>query len=138
MLAELLRVKPVIGRRIRKYQGGESQWLLPVEQLQVGDLVRVMPGERMPADGIVEAGSSCVAKHPVQKTATIIQKKAVGDTVICGAMNGTHALDIRVIRTYADCSLAVEIARAGRKAESERSWWSWCGQLFRTHHRVGA
>ena len=53
MLKQFLEAKPVNGRRVRIKNEREYVWLFPVEQLHIGDVVRVFPGERIPMDGVI-------------------------------------------------------------------------------------
>ena len=125
-LNELLAVRPVVGRRIR-YNGAErSEWLLPVEQLAVGDIVSVLPGERIPADGVIVQGVSMVSKRPVNRITAEFRKKEAGDKVACGTINGAAVLEIKVTHAWEHGSFEqrLEQARAERDRLScwERLW----------------
>jgi heavy metal translocating P-type ATPase len=68
---------------------------LPVEDLKVGDLVRVRPGERIPADGIVVSGHSSVDQSLVTGEAIPVER-AERDSVIGGSINGTGTLLLKL------------------------------------------
>ena len=75
------------------------------EQLQVGDVVRIKPGERVSADGEVASGRSTVDEAMLTGESVPVVKSA-GDPVIGGTMNGDGMLLIRVTRTGSDTVLA--------------------------------
>ncbi|MGM9530082.1 MAG: hypothetical protein ACI3XH_08835 [Phascolarctobacterium sp.] len=123
---ELMAVRPVIGRRIRHDGAAESAWLLPIEQLAAGDIVRVMPGERIPSDGVVVKGMSMVSKQAVNRMSPTFEAKAELDKVSAGLLNGTDVLEVRL--TSAGCHSSfeqrLEQARAEQDAKGvmERLW----------------
>ena len=83
----LLDLQPETARVVRK--GSEIE--LPIEEVRIGDLVRIRPGERLPADGNVIRGRSGVDQSLVTGESMPIEK-AEGDTVIGGSINGTGTL----------------------------------------------
>ena len=78
---------------------------VPSERLQVGDLVRIGPGERVPADGEVASGRSAVDEAMLTGE-SIPVTKVEGDRVIGGTVNGNGMLVVRVSRIGADAVLA--------------------------------
>ena len=74
---------------------GEGEVELPIEQVVVGDLVRVRPGERIPVDGAVISGHSGVDQSLVTGESLPVAK-AEGDAVIGGSINGTGTLLVKV------------------------------------------
>jgi Cd2+/Zn2+-exporting ATPase len=76
-----------------------------VEALSIGDLVRVRPGERIPADGVVVEGVSAVDQSPITGE-SMPADKAPGDDCFAGTVNGPGALLLRVSREAADSTLA--------------------------------
>ncbi|MDQ3347034.1 MAG: cadmium-translocating P-type ATPase [Acidobacteriota bacterium] len=96
--------------------GGERR--LPVDQVEVGDLVLVRPGEKIPLDGRVAAGDSYVNQAPITGESLPVEKR-LGDEVFAGTINGRGALDVRVTRLRGASTLAriihlVEHAQAQR------------------------
>jgi len=92
---------------------------VPIEDVRQGDVVSVRPGERLPVDGEIVAGSSAVDEsmltgesHPVVK--------AVGDRVIGGTINATGAFRYRATTLGADSVLA-RIVRLMREAQGTRA-----------------
>jgi Cd2+/Zn2+-exporting ATPase len=76
-----------------------------VEALSIGDLVRVRPGERVPADGVVVEGVSAVDQSPITGE-SMPADKAPGDDCFAGTVNGPGALLLRVSREAADSTLS--------------------------------
>jgi heavy metal translocating P-type ATPase len=90
-----------------------------VEALEPGTVLLVKPGERIPADGIVVAGSSAVDESVVTGEADP-RAKALGDGVICGSLNTAGVLEIRVTRCGEDSTLA-QILRSVQAALASKS-----------------
>jgi heavy metal translocating P-type ATPase len=68
---------------------------LPLEQVRVGDWVRIRPGERVPVDGVVESGESDVDESLVTGEPFPIEKRK-GDRTVSGSLNGHGTLLVRV------------------------------------------
>ena len=89
-----------------------------VDAVEVGAIVRVRPGEKIPLDGEVIAGSSDVNQAPITGE-SLPADKSVGDEVFAGTINGHGSLDIRAVRVGRDTTLGrvihlVEAAQAQR------------------------
>jgi heavy metal translocating P-type ATPase len=89
---------------------------VPLEQVQVGDVVRIRPGERVPVDGAVESGHSDVDESLVTGEPKLIEKRE-SDRIISGSLNGHGTLLVRVTAVGEESFLrqvirAVEDARA--------------------------
>jgi Cu+-exporting ATPase len=87
----LLDLQPETARLVRESQEVE----VPIEEVKTGDLARIRPGERIPADGTVTSGRSGVDQSLVTGEAVPVEK-AEGDTVIGGSINGTGVLLVKV------------------------------------------
>lgn len=79
--------------------------LVPIDDLHVGDLVRVRPGERLPADGVVVEGTTAIDQSPITGE-SIPADKLAGDACYAGTMNGSGAILLRVSRAAGDSTLA--------------------------------
>ncbi|WP_303286461.1 cation-translocating P-type ATPase [Marinobacter sp. SS8-8] len=96
---------------------------VPVEDLQVGDVFIVHPGEAVATDGEIIDGRSSLNQAPVTGESVPVEK-AVGDTVFAATLNSEGALSVRVTKTTVDNTLAriiqlVEAAQAS-KGRSQR------------------
>jgi Cu+-exporting ATPase len=113
-LRALLGLAPKTARRIR----GDGQDVdVSLEEVQLGDRLRVRPGERVPVDGVVVEGSSSVDESMVTGEPTPVRKQA-GDAVVGGTINGTGGLVMRAERVGKDTLLARIVALV---AEAQRS-----------------
>jgi Cu+-exporting ATPase len=96
---------------------------IPVEQVVVGDLVRVRPGEKVPVDGVVSEGHSALDESMLTGESLPVEK-APGDTVIGATLNKTGSFVFRATKVGRDTTLAqivrlVEAAQ-GSKAPMQR------------------
>jgi Cu+-exporting ATPase len=101
-IRELLALAPNTALRI------EADWReveVPLEQVQVGDRLRVRPGEKVPVDGTCVEGSSNVDESMITGEPVPVSKKA-GDRVTGATINGKGSLVIRAERVGADTLLA--------------------------------
>lgn len=92
--------------------------VIDVEDVAVGEAVRVLPGEKIPVDGIVLCGDTAVDQSLMTGESLPVDKEK-GDEVFCGTMNQFGTVDIRVTGAAEDSSLKrmirlVESADAGR------------------------
>lgn len=96
---------------------------VPVEELQVGDVFIVKPGQTVATDGVVIAGQSSVDQSPVTGESVPVEK-AGGDAVFAGSINEEGALEVQATKTFADNTISrivqmVEEAQE-RKGHSQR------------------
>jgi Zn2+/Cd2+-exporting ATPase len=92
---------------------------LEVEDVRIGDVVIVRPGEKIPLDGRVDAGESHVNQAPITGESLPVEKTR-GDEVFAGAINGRGALDVRVTRLRRDSMLA-RIIHLVERAQAQRA-----------------
>ncbi|MFC8844070.1 heavy metal translocating P-type ATPase, partial [Streptomyces griseoincarnatus] len=97
----LLDLAPTTATRL--VPGGEET--VAAEELKVGDVILVRPGERVGADGQVLDGASDVDQATITGEPLPVARKA-GDEVFAGTVNGTGALRVRVDRDPADSVIA--------------------------------
>jgi Cd2+/Zn2+-exporting ATPase len=97
---------------------------IPVEELAVGDVFIVKPGQAMPTDGEVLAGQSSVNQAPVTGE-SVPAEKAPGDTVFAGTINGEGALDVRATRTVTDNTIAriIELVEDAQEKKGVSQRW---------------
>jgi P-type Cu+ transporter len=98
----LLSLAPKTARRLRD-DGSDEE--VPLEQIQIGDRVRVHPGESVPVDGMVLEGRSAVDEAMVTGESMPVEK-APGAKVIGGTINGTGSLVMRAEKIGSDTMLA--------------------------------
>ncbi|HET7277894.1 MAG TPA: heavy metal translocating P-type ATPase [Dermatophilaceae bacterium] len=110
----LLNLTPDTARRINP-DGTEQE--VALEQVQVGDRLRVRPGEKVPVDGLVEEGRSSVDEALVTGESMPVTKNP-DDNVIGGTINQTGALILRAERVGRDTMLARIVQMV---AEAQRS-----------------
>ncbi|MEQ8391247.1 MAG: heavy metal translocating P-type ATPase [Thalassospira sp.] len=114
-IRELMALRP---RRARKLTEGEGEQDVAIESLAVGDIVRVLPGERLPVDGTVRSGESDLDESLITGETRPVAR-VPGDAVVGGAVNGTGRLDIEVRAVGDDTTLSriirlVEQAQTGK------------------------
>ncbi len=103
----LLDLAPPTATRLHPDSGTEET--VAVDQLAIGDIVLVRPGERVGADGRVLDGASDVDQATITGEPLPVSK-AAGDEVFAGTQNGTGALRVRVERDPSDTVIARVVA----------------------------
>jgi len=88
---------------------GDEEREVAIAEVQVGDIVIVRPGERIPVDGEIIAGRSSINEAPITGE-SIPADKGFGDTVYAGSVNAAGALDVRATRVGEETTLAKIIA----------------------------
>ncbi|HVR21654.1 MAG TPA: heavy metal translocating P-type ATPase [Polyangiaceae bacterium] len=111
---KLLRLAPAVARRIAD---DETESDVPLDQVHVGDRLRVRPGDKIPVDGAVVEGRSLVDESLVTGEPIPVEK-AVGERVIGGTLNGNGSFVMRAERVGAETLLARIVALV---AEAQRS-----------------
>jgi len=92
---------------------------IPVEQVAVGSVIVVRPGEKIPLDGDVIKGQSAVNQAPVTGESLPVEK-VPGDGVFAGTINGRGALEVRVTRLGRDTTLG-RIIHLVERAQAQRA-----------------
>ncbi len=92
---------------------------IPVEQVIVGDLVRVRPGEKVPVDGVVTEGRSALDESMLTGESLPVEKGA-GDTVIGATLNKTGSFVFRATKVGRDTTLA-QIVRLVEEAQGSKA-----------------
>src|SRR5665213_2563981 len=112
----LLGMAPRTARRMDP-QGAEND--VPLDQVQVGDRLRVRPGEKVPVDGILMEGHSSIDESMVSGEPIPVEKD-VDAKVIGGTVNGTGSFIMRAERVGADTLLS-QIVKMVRQAQRSRA-----------------
>jgi Cu+-exporting ATPase len=100
-IRELLSLAPPTARLLRDGQ----ETIVPLDHVHVGDILKVIPGDRVPVDGDIIAGRSAVDESMLTGEPIPVLKQP-GDTVIGGTVNQTGAFEMRAARVGAHTMLA--------------------------------
>ncbi len=122
-IRKLMKLQPKIAHVIRNGQEVE----IPAEEVEVGDLILVRPGESIPVDGLVKDGYSAVDEAMLTGESLPVEKRA-GDAVIGGTLNKTGAFKFEATKVGADTALAqiiklVEDAQASKAPIQKLADW---------------
>jgi Cu+-exporting ATPase len=109
----LLGLAPKTARRVKN--GTEDD--IPLEEVHVGDLLRVRPGEKVPVDGTVVEGESWVDESMITGEPIPVSKHA-GDRAVGATVNGTGSLIMRAVKVGSETLLAQIVQMV---AEAQRS-----------------
>ena len=93
--------------------------ILPIEQLTVGDIVIVRPGESIPLDGVIVENQSAIDESSLTGESIPVLKK-VGDPVFAATINQTGGLEVRVTKLAKD-STVEKLIRMVEEAQSEKA-----------------
>ncbi|TWU22740.1 heavy metal translocating P-type ATPase [Bythopirellula polymerisocia] len=115
-IAALMDLAPVTAR-VRDEQGNDYE-VAPAE-VAIGQLFYVRPGEKIPLDGNVQAGSSAVNQAPITGESAPVTK-VPGDEVFAGTINGDGALEVACSKPANDTTLA-HIIQLVEEAQSNRA-----------------
>ncbi|HEY3525159.1 MAG TPA: heavy metal translocating P-type ATPase, partial [Nitrososphaeraceae archaeon] len=121
---KLLDLQPKMAKILRQGEGEDTEEIeIPVEQVQVGDIMVIKPGERIPTDGTVIDGLSSIDESAVTGESIPVDKKN-GDEVIGATINKSGLLKVKATKIGQDTVLSqiitlVEEARTG-KAQVQR------------------
>lgn len=99
-IKKLISLAPIQGRRI--VNGREEA--VPAEEIRRGDILRILPGEAVPVDGIIISGETSVDQS-IMTGESLPVDKGVGEEVFCGTVNRFGSVDIRAVKVGEDSSL---------------------------------
>ena len=114
-LKKWIHLAPTQGRRIR---GGEEELVSP-EQIQTGDILRILPGETVPVDGVIIRGETSVDQS-VLTGESLPLDKGPGEEVFCGTINRFGSIDIQATKVGEDSSLQ-KLIRMVQEAEKKQA-----------------
>ena len=92
---------------------------IDTEDIRVGDIIRIKPGERMPVDGLVTEGQTFVDESMMTGESVPIEKK-VGDTITSATINQNGSIDYQASRVGSDTTLA-QIVRLVEEAQGSKA-----------------
>lgn len=114
-LKKLIALAPTMGRRLTD----ETEETIPADEIRKGDILRILPGETVPVDGIIVSGETSVDQSVITGESLPVDK-AVNDEVFCGTVNRFGSIDICATKVGADSSLQKLIDMV-RKAEERKA-----------------
>jgi Cu2+-exporting ATPase len=109
----LLGLVPPVARIIRN--GEEEE--IPLEEVKVGDLLKVKPGEKIPVDGIISEGEAVIDESMISGE-PIPLEKSKGDKVTGGTMNGKTAFKMKAEKVGSDTLLAQIVEMVNQASRS--------------------
>ena len=113
-LKELLKLAP--NEALRIVNGKEE--LIAVDDIKIGDLLRVKPGDKIPVDGLITEGESAVDESMITGE-PIPVVKAIGDNVSSGTINGKQTFVMKAERVGADTLLSQIIDMVNKASRSK-------------------
>lgn len=92
-ITSLLKLRPLTARRLK---GGNVE-IVEVEQLSIGDILVVLPGDQVPIDGVIIKGNPAIDESNINGE-SIPQDKEIGDNLYAGTMNLDHYFEMKVTK----------------------------------------
>jgi Cu+-exporting ATPase len=118
-LTDLMALAPSMATIYTDVPACTQEKKIPTELVQVGDTVKLVPGDKIPADGTVVRGNSSIDESAVTGEPVPVIKQ-VGDSVIGGTVNGLGTFDMLVTRAGKDTALA-QIVRLVEEAQTSKA-----------------
>jgi heavy metal translocating P-type ATPase len=118
-LSKLIALAPAEGRKLIRQNGTMTEAMIPAEQIVQGDLLRILPGETVPVDGIIISGSTSVDQSIMTGESLPVDKTA-GDEVFCGTLNCFGSIDMEATHVGEDSSLQ-RLIRLVKDAENKKA-----------------
>lgn len=117
-IEKLVHLTPQTARVIQKYRSEEAEQMIPAENVQVNDVIKVLPGETIPVDGVILSGQTSV-NQAVMTGESLPVDKTVGDEVASGTVNQFGAFTMKATKVGEDSSIQrmirlVQSADAGK------------------------
>jgi P-type Cu+ transporter len=118
-LTDLMSLAPSMATIYTDAPACKQEKKIATELVQVGDIVKLVPGDKVPADGTVVKGTSSVDESAITGEALPVLKQ-VGDLVIGGTVNGLGTFDMVVTRAGKDTALS-QIVRLVEEAQTSKA-----------------
>ena len=99
-LHKLIALAPVQGRKMTP----DGERLIPADEISVDDVLRVLPGEVIPVDGVIISGETSVDQS-IMTGESLPVDKGIGEELFCGTMNRFGTVDMRATKVGKDSSL---------------------------------
>lgn len=114
-LKKLISLAPSQGRKIEN----EQEKMIPADEIQYGDILRILPGESIPVDGRIINGATSVDQS-VMTGESLPVDKGIGEAVFCGTINCFGVIDITATKVGEDSSLQ-KLIRMVQEAEGRQA-----------------
>lgn len=114
-IEKLVHLTPQTARRLT----GEREEIIPAEQVLASDVLRVLPGETIPVDGVILSGSTSVNQAVMTGESLPIDKSA-GDEVFSGTVNQFGAFDMKATKVGEDSSIQ-RMIRLVQSADADKA-----------------
>lgn len=114
-IEKLVRLTP----RTARVLGDEGEKIVPAEEVKAGDIIRVLPGETVPVDGVIISGVTSV-NQAVMTGEPIPVDKGVGDDVMSGTVNQLGSFDMRAEKAGEDSSIQ-RMIRLVQSADADKA-----------------
>ena len=113
-IEKLVHLTPRTARKLTE----DSETVIPAEEVRVGDVLRVLPGETVPVDGVILSGQTSI-NQAVMTGESLPVDKTTGDSVSSGTVNQFGSFDMRAVKVGDDSSIQrmirlVQSADAGK------------------------
>lgn len=118
-IRNLMQVMPNEAIRLDQHDDHTDETVVNVNELRVGDVIVVKPGERIPMDGQVTKGASAVNQAPITGESRLIEKE-VGSELFASSINGEGALEIEVTHLAADNTIS-RLIKMVEEAQEKRA-----------------
>ncbi len=126
-IKDLISLAPQKGRKVI----GDRTEMIPADEIQVGDVLRILPGETVPVDGTILLGHTSLDQSIMTGESLPVDKEQ-GDEVFCGTINRFGSIDIKATKVGEDSSLQ-KLIHMVNDAETKRApiqriadkWASW-------------
>jgi len=113
-IKELLKLAPNTAIRL---QNGKEE-TIAIENIKIGDLLRVKPGDKIPVDGMIQEGESTIDESMITGEPIPVEKSK-GDKVISGTINGKQSFVMKAERVGADTLLSQIIDMVNKASRSQ-------------------
>ena len=127
----LMELSPEVATVLRP----DGELVVPVEELRLGEVVLVRPGERVAVDGVVLAGETAIDQSTITGESIPVGKQP-GDPVFAGTINGFGAVRVRVERLHRESTLAKIVAFVAA-AQEQKSRTQRFADAFEGRYAVG-
>ena len=118
-LSKQIAKAPEEGRKLIKNGNSIYEEIIPASKIKVGDMLRVLPGEKIPVDGIIVLGTTSIDQSIMTGESLPIDK-TIGDEVFCGTLNCFGSIDIMATKVGEDSSLQ-KLINMVKEAENKKA-----------------